>query len=364
MKGRKNRVVECLASFIIESERNSRCDAIHQVHGHHPSPGFTLVELLVVITIIGILIALLLPAVQAAREASRKLQCNNQLKQWRLACSQHEQANGFLPSGGWCYVWAGDPDRGFNRRQPGGWIYNILPYMEQEPLHDLGKGMTLANKKNQLAITAQSPLQILICPSRRQAIVYPMNPVYSQVNITPVSSTARTDYAANAGTPSGFYYFDPGGSDPAVVDAPGYNWTAVLKNTNIYDGVIFNISCLKMTQIEDGVSNTYLLGEKYLNPFHYVDGVTDTDNNPVYAGFDWDWQRCASYNSNQNRWNTPYQDTPGVDDFLAFGSAHAIGLNMAFCDGSVQSISYSIDSETNRCLCNRRDGKSIDANKF
>ena len=88
--------------------------------------GFTLVELLVVITIIGILIALLLPAVQAAREAARQSQCRNNLKQLALGCLHHESLTKRFPTGGWGFDWTGDADRGTDWRQPAGWIYNIL----------------------------------------------------------------------------------------------------------------------------------------------------------------------------------------------------------------------------------------------
>ena len=143
-----------------------------------PPSAFTLVELLVVITIIGILIALLLPAVQAAREAARKLQCANHLKQIGLACLNHEAALGYLPSAGWNNSWAGDPDRGFDRKQPGGWLYNILPFMEMQALHDMGQdgnGKTGDCDKSKAAGIWQAcstPVANYYCPTRHQAIAY------------------------------------------------------------------------------------------------------------------------------------------------------------------------------------------------
>src|ERR1039457_6255536 len=101
--------------------------------------GFTLVELLVVITIIGILVAMLLPAVNSARESGRNAQCKNNLRQLGTACLAHEEAQGIFPAGGWGWSWVGDPDRGYGDQQPGGWIYNILPHTDQTAVHDLGR---------------------------------------------------------------------------------------------------------------------------------------------------------------------------------------------------------------------------------
>ncbi len=170
-----------------------------------PLHGFTLVELLVVITIIGILIALLLPAVQAAREAARMLQCQNNLKQISLAALDHEHINGWLPTGGWGCVWVGDPNCGFGKGQPGGFFYNCLPYMEQQVLHDLALGAVrdtpLYQQRSMQMV--QTPLATLTCPTRRAPLLHPctsggsMSPIYGPY----VPQTwFQADYAANAGS--------------------------------------------------------------------------------------------------------------------------------------------------------------------
>jgi prepilin-type N-terminal cleavage/methylation domain-containing protein len=304
---------------------------------------FTLVELLVVIAIIGILIGLLLPAINAAREAGRRVQCSNNLKHLGLGCLHHESTVGHLPSGGWIWYWSGDPDRGTGKDQPGGWSYNILPYIECKSIHDMGTGLPSAQKRKFIAIAGGSAIPTFYCPTRRPAKQYP-NPTYNTCNSDAVPQCARTDYAANAGTNQDVWASVPQAADAASLK--GYQFPA-----NVYkgDGVIYTISRVRNIDITDGTNATYLLGEKYLNPDNYVNGQEGTDNNPLYAGFDWDWERWAG--------NGLVQDQPGVSDWISFGSAHPAVANMVMCDGSTHTVGYLIDPKVHTYLCGRNDGK-------
>lgn len=327
---------------------------------HRLQQGFTLVELLVVITIIGILISLLLPAVQSAREAARRIQCANNLKQLALGCLVHEQAHGFFPTGGWGWHWVGDPDMGFDIRQPGGWIYNILPYIEQSALRDLGLGVTdAAVKKEKLKQLTETPLAVLACPSRRRAVASPPKDWWAPINANVSMRLAKTDYAACAGNPA---VTDLMAGPSSITEglSASYSWPACDGSSKDCNGISFQRSMVTMADVRDGSSNTYMLGEKYLKPESYAGSSGSSydsgDNEAAYTGYNRDFYRSTRF--------IPLQDRPGYDYVWGFGSAHAAGFHAAMCDGSVRSFSYSIDPEIHRCLGVRNDGKALDASRF
>ncbi|MGL4514618.1 MAG: DUF1559 domain-containing protein [Lacipirellulaceae bacterium] len=301
---------------------------------------FTLVELLVVIAIIAILVGLLLPAVQSAREAARRSTCQVNLRQLALASLAHHDTSGRLPSGGWGFAWTGDPDRGVGDDQPGGWVYALLPQLEQQALADVGRGLAGAPKRAALASLAQAPLGVIQCPSRRAVALYPYTGTVPVRNADAAAEVAKSDYAASAGDT---VVRIEGPATLADGDAGAFDWTPA----KVANGAITPRRSARLADLSDGASKTYLAGEKRC----LVSGHDWGDDQHAYLGHGTDNARTASEAF------PPALD--GLDPLdKSFGSAHPAGVHFALADGSVMLVPYDVDLGVFRRMANRSDGES------
>ena len=324
------------------------------------SRGFTLVELLVVIAIIGVLVAMLLPAVQAARETARRNSCQNNLRQIALAAVNHESTHGHFPTGGWGWFWAGDPDRGHGRDQPGGWMFNVMPYLETANTYNLpadgDPDVVTPGQKARTLQMIQTRQPMLNCPSRRPAgggQSGPFNGTRLAYNsLTPPTNefVARGDYAFNCGDRNQNERTEGPGSIAGAARF-SWGWDSVgnpLRREYPMNGISFERSLIEFRHITDGTSTTYMIGEKYLDPEHYDTGRRGNDNETWCTGFNNDNYR--------NAYTLPHQDRANLDDGMAFGSPHGAGVYMAFCDGHVDLVAWDISLQLHRNQANRHDG--------
>jgi prepilin-type N-terminal cleavage/methylation domain-containing protein len=316
--------------------------------------GFTLIELLVVIGIIGILVALIIPAVQAAREAARRTQCRNQLRQMAHGANSHLANHKYYPTGGWGFRWAGDPNYGYDQMQPGGWMYNILPYIEEAALHDLGKGIDGEEdprRRARIKQAIETVVPLYFCPTRRPANALPFVHHQNYFNLGSThrpSVVARNDYAACAGAQGRSNCTGPA----RYADWRTYEcWNQELNNHMNGITGMRNSSLVGINDVGDGVSKTVLYGEKYLRPETYE--KSDHDNDQGWnLGFDIDVNRFCGEGPDHDTLARPLR-------IRVFGSAHASGMHCAMADGSVHTINYDIDRETFRRLGVRNDGLPV-----
>lgn len=305
---------------------------------------FTLIELLVVIAIIGVLISLLLPAVQSAREAGRRMSCQNHLKQMALAVQLHETAHRIYPDAGEGY-WLTRSSVGDGiasaPNQNLGWAYQILPFIEEEVVWSVPNFYEMA----------KIAMPTFACPTRRGPQVLP--PFMGN------GERGSMDYAANGGTDDGFVMFPERVVVPCTKcprwGMPGNGRDAPV--TRRPDGSDERGGSVRVAVITDGLSQTLLLGEKCLNLGLLSRDQADDDAGWV-DGWDWDTVRWTYLQPRRD-----YSDaSPSVahsgytTERSSFGSSHPSAFNGAFCDGSVRTVDYTVDGRAFQQMGSRNDG--------
>jgi prepilin-type N-terminal cleavage/methylation domain-containing protein/prepilin-type processing-associated H-X9-DG protein len=281
--------------------------------------GFTLVELLTVITIIGVLVALLLPAIQGAREAARRTSCRNNLRQIGIALHGYHGVHGFFPPAylGDVNTWTGPH---------WSWSTFLLPYLEQQPLYDVlgvttqvfGYGATFAPP----CPATQTPLSVFVCPSDNGPALNASKGLHAKSNYRAVEGSQGTTTVT----------YDLLGSE---------------------NGVFYLNSCISIAAITDGTSNTLAIGECSLDP-----------SGQTYVGALWAGMRGMDggfiYISDTMWWidSDPLYCIDG-QAVQAFSSRHLGGAHFVFADGSVHFLQASIDGQTLEALAGRNDGQLI-----
>lgn len=317
--------------------------------------GFTLVELLVVIAIIGVLVALLLPAIQAAREAARRNQCVNNLKQMGIAMQMHHDAKKYFPAG----RTNTSPGPGTATERLGvSWAFDLLPYVEQSAIHSsLVNTARVDDIQNSRAM--RSPVVVFYCPSRRSPAA---DRDFDNDDTAPAEEhrnvAAGGDYAGSAGM-----HHDFSKSSSTLTD----EYLAT-------EGALYTRSQVSIRNASDGTANTIAIGEKYKltedearnqagfdgNRLHYFQADT-----AFFAGDNLETIISGTECGLAHGGSGGLPTTCGNNSLREqFGSNHAQVCNFVFLDGHVQSIPVSVDVITLQRLSMIGDGQIVDTSNL
>jgi prepilin-type N-terminal cleavage/methylation domain-containing protein len=284
--------------------------------------GFNLVELLVVIAIIGILILLLLPAVQRIRESAKRIQCMNNLKQFGIAFHNHHDTLGIFPTAGFAwwdepsYDAQGMPQVGAD--QLAGWGFQILPYIEGD---DAWRGGGATTNQERAIIAAATVNKLFFCPSRR----LPMTVIYYDGN-----PHALCDYAASNSDQDG-----------------------------IVRSQYFGLNAVSIAQVTDGLSYTLMVSERCMNLSFLGQRTIDDDNGYIYGYNYGDEGKDTIRSTRQPPQDDFYNSDINVIGSPLFGSSHHGLMQAVFGDGSVRTITFAIDPQVFNALGTIAGGEII-----
>lgn len=319
-----------------------------------------MIEVLIAGFAISLLVQLFLAWISASRESARNSVCQNNLRLIGQAIIAHEEARQHYPAGGWGYLWVGDPNRGPGIEQPGGWIYNLLPFAGFDEVHDIGHGLAGDERTKALSEMCRNAVPLFACPSRERAdrpipVSHLNEKPEKYKNYNPLDVVGKSDYAGCAGDlytkdaeknvgPGSYALADQGDLDRAPF------WIDRSKMT----GVFYQASVVRRSDVTDGVSGTYFVGEKYVDPLRYRAAVTTVgDNQNMYVGADSDIVRWTAHFDGTNL--PPLQDYENFKHNESFGAVHPSGCNFLFGDGSVETVSYNVDPTIHNVRANRHN---------
>jgi prepilin-type N-terminal cleavage/methylation domain-containing protein/prepilin-type processing-associated H-X9-DG protein len=334
--------------------------------GGPTSRGFTLVELLVVIAIIGILVALLLPAIQAAREAARRAQCQNRIRQIAIACLNFHDTKKSFPAATIMYPYTKHPSGAPGYRTYWGYLVQVLPFMEEQALIDAIDLNLHWDLEPNRKLLYETQVPFLRCPSQSdQEITFTDPPGETGRDEL---TALRTHYMAVMGakvdcpTPKAAPYPDNTytmvGGKGDCGSGGGVAANGVINN--IKSGGQIHPSNIKMKDVTDGSTHTFMIGEIswLVGPQRVwaIGSATNPQNDTPYS-YNYSAKNVMSalnyaYRADTNVNQTPC--TPCENNDLSFGSLHPGGTHFAMCDGSVQFIREEIPIATLRAMASRK----------